>query len=536
MIVGLVELLECPLLSKSSVVAGKSGVHNLVATVGIWESPLAIQYVKPNELVITSGYCLLNNEELQRSIIDNLVRKKAAGLGITLMFYDHKLPTIIQEEADRLGFPVFSIADDCYYADILELLNSNFYSQIKREVQKKEEVFKRIDSMILEHGLQGAVDELYVWTGLEPAVFFDGKVYARNLDSMAMLPPDPGEWRKKNNQVGTSLSTGLYIAKTGLCTLEWLGIHIRKHDYDYAIILLRGDRDFNEDDSVLLDYTAAICTSEIRSINKLNELHRKFYSEFFENILSDQYSETQARQNALKLGFEIPESSIVVRVELVAAEESINYAEKSKGLCPEKMSNILTNALGKSTPYCQLPDQSYFIMLPEQKTSALETLRLEILDACGGDVHIGVSNPVPYEKLRKGLTEAQCAIQIGKSLDLRKNLYLFSELGFYRLLHLPEVDEVVQIFYGEYLAAIDEYDLKNDSCLLETLERFIERGFSYKDTAQVMYVHANTVRYRISVVEKLCRIDLGNSVDLFNLEVAIKLLPLIGRRRRHELS
>jgi len=55
-----------------------------------------------------------------------------------------------------------------------------------------------------------------------------------------------------------------------------------------------------------------------------------------------------------------------------------------------------------------------------------------------------------------------------------------------------------------------------------------KNGYNYRDTAKIMYLHPNTVRYRIANIEKLCRVNLKYADDRLNMEIALKILPLIN--------
>ena len=83
------------------------------------------------------------------------------------------------------------------------------------------------------------------------------------------------------------------------------------------------------------------------------------------------------------------------------------------------------------------------------------------------------------------------------------------------------------MFYSEYLMPLVEYDQKNNANLIDTLKDYINCGYNYRETSKILYVHPNTVRYRISIIEKLTRLDFKLADDRLNMEIALKIMPFI---------
>lgn len=72
-----------------------------------------------------------------------------------------------------------------------------------------------------------------------------------------------------------------------------------------------------------------------------------------------------------------------------------------------------------------------------------------------------------------------------------------------------------------------DYDEANEGVLLPTLRILLDNCFNWKKTAQQMYVHVNTLHYRIKKVEQLMQIDLSQMENRVNTFLAIKLYDLM---------
>jgi purine catabolism regulator len=83
----------------------------------------------------------------------------------------------------------------------------------------------------------------------------------------------------------------------------------------------------------------------------------------------------------------------------------------------------------------------------------------------------------------------------------------------------------------EMLRPLLEYDREHESCLVETLRAFVEHDCQVSQASEAMYVHRNTFRYRMQLIEKLTDRDLTSFADLVNLYLAILALDI--ERNRH---
>lgn len=81
----------------------------------------------------------------------------------------------------------------------------------------------------------------------------------------------------------------------------------------------------------------------------------------------------------------------------------------------------------------------------------------------------------------------------------------------------------MKIFYYDILGKLIDYDSKNSTELLQTLKVYIEENCNLVRTAQLLFVHKNTVKYRIRRIEQICNCDLRNMHDLLNFDMAFKI-------------
>jgi DNA-binding PucR family transcriptional regulator len=69
---------------------------------------------------------------------------------------------------------------------------------------------------------------------------------------------------------------------------------------------------------------------------------------------------------------------------------------------------------------------------------------------------------------------------------------------------------------------MEEFDQKNDSEFLKTLEAYLDHLGNSQQAARVLFIHRNTLNQRLGKIEENWDVDLKNSQTLINLIVAIK--------------
>jgi len=138
-----------------------------------------------------------------------------------------------------------------------------------------------------------------------------------------------------------------------------------------------------------------------------------------------------------------------------------------------------------------------------------------------------------FKDIHKSYQEAKTAIAISRILGERNFVKRFQELGVFRLLYRHDM-QVLRDFYLETLGKIIEYDKDNKGDLIQTLEALFDNNMDWKKTAEKLFLHVNTLRYRIRKIEELLRIDLNKLENQSNLFIALKIRALLKNSYLYE--
>ena len=143
--------------------------------------------------------------------------------------------------------------------------------------------------------------------------------------------------------------------------------------------------------------------------------------------------------------------------------------------------------------------------------------KIKTMALCGvSDVFKGISN------LSKGYHSAQTNKISGKA-NARKILENHSQ---YEILLEIKDDEKIRAYCNETIGPIIKYDKAHNTNLYQTLKCYFDNNASVNKTSAQMFIHRNTINYKIKKIEHILSCDLSSFEERFTLMLAIKLLEM----------
>ena len=153
-----------------------------------------------------------------------------------------------------------------------------------------------------------------------------------------------------------------------------------------------------------------------------------------------------------------------------------------------------------------------------------DTLRNELFMKCV----IGIGTIAEHlRSLADSYKEAQTAIDVGKVFDTEKTIINYENLGIGRLIYqLPTT--LCEIFLGEIFkkSSIDSLDQET----LFTINKFFENNLNVSETSRKLFVHRNTLVYRLEKIKKLTGLDLRQFDHAIVFKVALMVRKYLSSR------
>lgn len=137
-----------------------------------------------------------------------------------------------------------------------------------------------------------------------------------------------------------------------------------------------------------------------------------------------------------------------------------------------------------------------------------------------GIFHIGVSKPIiPSEKLLSAVSLLKETVALGRLFHVKDHIHLPWELSLERLLYrIPTEDR------ADFVARADRYsDMLADEETVATLETFFKMDCNVSETAKQLYIHRNTLLYRLDKIKQETELDVRRFEDAVLMKLTLLL-------------
>ena len=259
----------------------------------------------------------------------------------------------------------------------------------------------------------------------------------------------------------------------------------------------------------------AVAFNEAKS--NYEEKHNK--AAFVKNIISDNILPGDVYVRAKELHFVTDEPRSVLLVRQMENSD-VAAVELIQRLFPDKQKDFVINinesdvVVVKALPNADCNEEIHKIALGIEKT---------LRDELGIKCVIGISTVAHHlRELADRYKEAQVAIDVGRVFESDKTIINYENLGLGRIIYqLPTT--LCEMFLKEVFKKNPIETLDEDT--LETINRFFENNLNVSETSRRLYVHRNTLVYRLEKIKKITGLDLRefDHAIVFKVAMMVKM-------------
>ncbi|MFD1956347.1 PucR family transcriptional regulator [Paenibacillus thailandensis] len=544
------DLLNVPMLKNARIAAGKEGLKRDVESVNMMDSPDVIDYVKPKELTLTTAYAIKDKPEYLIKLICEMADRGCAGLGIKTKRYLDRIPEQAKETADRLRFPLLELPADCSLAEAIEQLLSRILAYRTDELRHALDSHRKFSTIILEgNSLQDMIDTLSELLSLPVLLMAHNEPLAIS-PHFRHLPPERIMSLLKDIPVPKQtgfMTLGLQAVDSGpLSPYAYLACYPIHSDLPKAYLLIWSDRNgVDAFASLTIEQAVNVISFELMKRQAVKERSRRYKYDFFSDVVEGVVTnEADIGKRGRKYGLVQDRSYSCAVFKQDPFEREMNVGMGNPSI-PEKerlYELIKQEAKEEHIEFILFVKQDGLVMLlPEERPPAQDEkksppmqLRLQrivdrIWENAGISISAGIGNPADrFAKLPQSYREALDALQTGYQSKKQRFVQYFcvKELNdLLRLLPPEDMEEFIQdTFKG--LLQVEE---KERAELKKTLRAFFEHHCHIADTSKHLYLHRNTVIYRLDKCERLTGRPLRSIPDSLRFRVAFQMEDVMGK-------
>ena len=279
---------------------------------------------------------------------------------------------------------------------------------------------------------------------------------------------------------------------------------------------------FVEGEDNIAEKYAAVLSISLANIKSLYD-EKYDRNSFIKNIILDNILPSDIYMKSKELRFNTEETRVVFL---------IRFAEKTEALPYDIVQNIFPD---KNKDYVISVGEKDIALVKELKTTdtkKIEKIAKNISDTISTEtfakVTIGIGTVVDNIKdLARSYKEAQIALEVGKVFDTEKNIVSYDNLGIGRLIYqLPTT--LCEMFLQEVFkdGSLDSLDRET----LMTIQCFFENNLNVSETSRKLFVHRNTLVYRLEKIRKLTGLDLREFDHAITFKVALMVKKYLATK------
>lgn len=506
-------------------IAGKGGKENVITGVNIMDNPDTIRFLIGGELILSTGYFLINDDNLRRNFIHDLAEKKCAGLGIALKRYLDKLPETMIEEAERLNFPIISIPFEQNFAEISMMVYRKILKEEMSNTETVYQMYRKLNEIIIhEHSLRDTLNTIYQLIEC-PVILTNNRLeFLEYSDPMPQgidftqnqLIFDPEEtedilhdYDNKHFQVTTRPGGILFPIRDKdnllgfLCFVENTeGFSSNKYNFVFSILSL---------------LAIEIVNNTLKQKSNLQK-----HNNFIQNILSGNLSEFDMVSQCNLYGFDYTSPRICA---VIHPEIGLDKQFEERAAIRKKFDFLIRGQISRSNQIIYkfnyekniilfFLSGSSFIHNTEHMAKEFIRQVAEVMDAQSLSYNIGVSECLQgIHTIQSTFLEAMDSLQIGKKVHRDSHIFHYNEDIIYHTLSNSMSSPHLKDFYLNALKPLIEFDEQNNATLFETLYMYFKCGFNIKETSKALYIHRNTMASRLEKIKELLPYNLSDFND-----------------------
>lgn len=534
------DALKLEKMKEVEILAGEDGLKRHITKVNIMEVPDILDWVKEGELLFTTLYSIKDDEKALKNLIPNLAKKKLAGLGIKPGRYINEIPSFMIEQAEQHDFPLLKIPYDFSFSEFINPILSEILNVQTGFLEKTLNIHEVLTNTVLyENGLD-RLSKVLVNMIKNPVLITDS-----NGAIISYFVPDvyDSEITKKdlmdsifiNDQRETKEEVFNYHCKKIDITLNKKEIKLLKipiitpNSHFGYLFAWEYAKSLNELDISTLKWASTIAALDILNKRSIANVELKYKNELLYDILKGKINNKNTIINrGQNMDMELDKGFSVVVFEL---KDLISRHFKNNGILNENIQKGYLESASRTIDNDIIMGDlgTYLIALyPDEDKEAIKEFSQKVINLIDKKdrelVTVGVGN---YKKeivnLYESYSQAKRTINVANKLNKKAQVYFFDDLGVYKLLYKIDKEEKDR-FLKNSLIPLLKYDKAHNTELLKTLKAFFEENGNLTNVAKKIYIHYNTVHYRLKRIEKITGLSLDNPDDKLNLEIALKML------------
>lgn len=518
--ISMIDLLKVPSLSDLKIIAGQNGLSRQISTVTLLDAPDGPKWLKGGEFVLTSAYIFDNDYQLLEDYIKGLIKSGASGLGIKTGRFLDQVPERIIAIAGDNQFPIIQIPYHLVWTDII----APFY-------KLKYGLHNHKKPVVIEPDMILPLFEASRWGGkrllLQLTELFQMPLAVYKQDKTLVL----------NNGIYGVIQIGQAVTNLKVMPKRRVPQKLTVNDFFCVFFCLPvsydGEREYlaaaseREEDieelKKLIDLFESLSGKDILALREKSDAYRAFLHKVIggtitpEETAAFEESRTGSRTDHIYTGMVVLAGADYLKL-YDYFKEALELYHKGKFF---KFETYLYDHTSQHQAVILWEIYSQNKINPNVWVKGFVPILISFFtendQRCFGFSEISGT----IKMISRLYDQALKAVRFGTLLWPRQHCHFYTDYAVYDLLCDVDLDTL----NFDDCTVLLEHKSTMAFQPLEMAEIYIESG-NYKRAAAKLFIHENTLRYRINKINELIGVDLDNPVEAYWFLTKIKLFKV----------
>ena len=499
-----------------------------ITSVNILDNLDVVKWIKPNELVLSSGYLFLNDEGLQRQLIRDLRQVSCAALCVKSRRFFQTIPEAMIQEAAQAGLPLIELPFFYSFSDISRVVYNRLFTQSTYRARREQKLLSALTAPLFAGGSLRDMLKCIVQQYRTSVLLISREGVLMDMARFPGAELEPPERFRP-----FSMPAAGDVVPLPMGGRQYLFLSVPLQGGYGGLFLLE-----NPDSSLRMELTALQHAASLVSL-KLEQ--RRF----------QRLSAGQRRNGFMELL--TGDTREVTDEEIIHVCDAYHFDYQRKRVCTsffprEKTgesgmeelaaelrcaAEALCRGLGGELRFflCRDGRQLCLFLLAKpsmgnpELTQLARSLLQQFSQQVGQDAFsrlvIGMGRcHQSLASLPGSLRECRDLVRLMSKVFPERTVFTAAASTVYRLLNQLPPEELRRI-YLDTIAVLSQYDRANRTELLRTLAVFFSCQFNAVQAAKELYIHRNTMLHRLEKIKEILRCDMTDMEQTMTLYLGL---------------
>ena len=542
------QLLELDSMRDATVLAGSGGLDRRVGGVNVMEVPDVADWVKPHEFLVTTGFPLVTGPDRGTdagsfaALVTDLHDRNLAGIGIKIGRYVDAVSPEVLTLAEELDFPVLGLPMGLAFDDLLHQAYACLNEAATGVLQRIDALHHALTLLVLEGGDLTQI-------AAEVARVLEIGVLVISTDGRERASAMPAELRDRLVAADLFDASGRFRVERASRRPAPVGDgEVRLQPIvaggtDLArLVCFNTERPFTADDDFALERAATVAALLITRQQAVAAVENKYRGDFLRDVFLGRAGDHAfVVEHAATLGWDLERPMYVISAELDPAADDQAVSGRVRRTWQERFAAAWRQVC--ESPQRAVPTVDFTAEVvalvpasaedPAEELAAARARVTELVAAVRGDrgggrraFSVGVSRLVTdLGDLPEAYLQARRAAEVGRRIHGAGSTTWFDELGLHRLIALVPDAAEVQKFASDVLGPLAANSDEADD-LRRTLQILLDTNLNVAEAARLQFFHYNTMRYRVSKLERILGPFTSDPHLRLDIAVALQVLQM----------